>query len=58
MKKLTLLFVVALVFASCQTNSARNYGSEVTSVRHAKPFEKIEVKGADKNINFFYKKRQ
>ena len=51
MKKLALLFVAALVFASCQTNSARNYGSEVTSVRHAKPFEKIEVKGAC-NVNF------
>ena len=46
MKKLLLLFAAVLTLTSCHTKAKRSYGPEITSVRHARPFEKIQVKGA------------
>ncbi len=35
-----------MALTSCHSGTKRNVGPEITSVRHARPFEKIQVKGA------------
>ncbi len=46
MKKLLFLLVALATLTSCRVNFNRNSGPEITSVRHARPFDRIEVVSA------------
>ena len=45
MKKLLVLLIGVVVVSSCNLRNSRNNGAEVTSVRHVRPFDRVEIKG-------------
>ncbi len=46
MKKLLLLMLAIVLLASCNINVKNDDGPQVTSVRHTRPFDKIELNSA------------
>lgn len=46
MKKLLLMMLGTALLTSCHINNTRDDGPQVTSVRHTRPFDKIELNSA------------